>query len=47
MRVINRSVLAELLTAEVTSYQNTISGTSGNRSSTPMFPFDSQGMTSY
>jgi len=28
-------------------YQHTISGISGNRSSTPITPADSQGMTSY
>ena len=40
-------VVAELSRTEVNKYQNTISGTSGHRSSTAIIVGDLQGMTSY
>jgi len=43
----NIRIAVELSTAEVTRYQNTISGTSGHRSSTPMAAIDWQAMASY
>jgi len=42
----NSRVVVKPSTAEIRQYQNTISGTSGHYSSTPMVAFDSQGMTS-
>ena len=43
----NTCFVVDLSTAEIKRYKNTISGTSGHCSSTPVVPIDSHGMTSF